>query len=348
MAPALSATAIVLVTAATPAEAVVVTRASSGTTAVDAHAGTLAWSRFDEDRGRYRLIVRLRGRSRALPVPPRSVPFDVDLGPDGQGGTVAVYSRCRREGRPSDFSDPLPTYSAGSGCDVYRYDFARRRETRVRGAASRGRSEFLPTVWKGVVVFAAREEGSRTGDQPLAAIFAARRGRAARLPGGTPPTATDPMQAGPGPMHLDLRGDRLAVAWGVDAACPGASGGPGPGGVAEPQPLSELVLVDVARRTRTTLGRGCHTGDTSILGFLSPEWLGPEKLVFVGMERKVGTPTVAGVYDGGVLRYGSEDLRTWSVTAFPAGFVFVASGARGAGYEIRTQPLPAGARAAGL
>lgn len=47
---------------------------------------------------RYFLTALVGGQRQRLPIPPRTgVPFDVDLGPDGQGNVVAAYSRCAEE-----------------------------------------------------------------------------------------------------------------------------------------------------------------------------------------------------------------------------------------------------------
>ena len=45
------------------------------------------------------LTQRFNGVTSRVPVRPRSVPFDADLGPDVNGETVAAYSRCAREPR---------------------------------------------------------------------------------------------------------------------------------------------------------------------------------------------------------------------------------------------------------
>src|SRR5919108_6024701 len=58
-------------------------------------AGRLVWSAFDPATNTYSLMTRVSDVTSAVPVKPRAVPFDVDLGPDRNGNTVAVYSRCR-------------------------------------------------------------------------------------------------------------------------------------------------------------------------------------------------------------------------------------------------------------
>jgi hypothetical protein len=104
-------------------------------TAVDAYAGRLVWSEPDAATGRYRLMTRAgSGPVEPVAVPERSEPFDVDLGPDAAGRTVAVYSRC------------------GGGCDLYRYDFATGHERRLARPSTAGR-ESLPALWGGRVAF---------------------------------------------------------------------------------------------------------------------------------------------------------------------------------------------------
>jgi hypothetical protein len=113
---------------------------------LDAHGGRLVWSEWDG--ARWRLMEHSGGTERAVPVPPRATPFDVDLGPDGHGGTVAVYSRCRRA-LPFDLPAPDPRlYTRGRryGCDLYAYSFASGRERRLAGS-SRDGDEVWPAVW---------------------------------------------------------------------------------------------------------------------------------------------------------------------------------------------------------
>jgi hypothetical protein len=87
---------------------------------VDAHGSRVVWS--DYHAGAWHLTAR----SGALPVAPGARPFDVDLGPDGHGGTVAVYSRRGR---------------------LYEYSFRARRE---RALGVRGR---WPAAWGSRIAF---------------------------------------------------------------------------------------------------------------------------------------------------------------------------------------------------
>ena len=99
------ATAVALLALAAPAAAEVRTLAEvhtpdrDGFTAfpvIDAFEGRVVWSDYDASIDAWRLTEHVGGVTRALPVAPRETPFDVDLGPDGRGGTLAAYSRCSR------------------------------------------------------------------------------------------------------------------------------------------------------------------------------------------------------------------------------------------------------------
>ena len=64
---------------------------------VAAYGRVIAWSDWSPADDRYHLLVRHDNRTDPAPVPPRTVPFDVDAGP-GPGGTVVLaYSRCATE-----------------------------------------------------------------------------------------------------------------------------------------------------------------------------------------------------------------------------------------------------------
>src|SRR6187401_2585675 len=122
-------------------------------TPVSAHAGRIVWSAFDPSQNAYFLTQRVGGVTSRVPVRPRAVPFDVDLGPDAGGETVAAYSRCSKDPRARDprignAIAELPDWASGRGCDLYRFDFATGRETRIATANSPSSSEFLPSVWK--------------------------------------------------------------------------------------------------------------------------------------------------------------------------------------------------------
>lgn len=116
---------------------------------VDAYRGRVVWSEWDGEH--WRLMEHSGGAERAVPVPPRATPFDVDLGPDGRGGTVAVYSRCRRV-PPAHAPAPDPRRGRVHGCDIYRYRFGGSGE-RWLGASSPHGDESWPTVWGSRIAF---------------------------------------------------------------------------------------------------------------------------------------------------------------------------------------------------
>jgi len=147
-------------------------------------------------------------------IRPRSVPFDIDLGPDRRGDVVATYSRCRREPERGEGSAPLPVWATGKGCDLFLYSLkpgSARVETRIRGASTDESSEFLPSIWRGQVAFSRvyeRREGRRGTLAYLYVRELESTERSARQPGGARG------QSGlPGPTALDLYGRRLGFAW---------------------------------------------------------------------------------------------------------------------------------------
>ena len=157
-----------------------------GPTTVSAYHGTVAYSRLDPRAGKWSLVVN----GRTARISPRSAPFDVDLGPDASGRTVAVYSRCAKDPNPN-FGDGAMHYPDGyaQGCRVYLYDPATDRERPVANA-----SGFMPAIWRNTVVYAV---GS--------ALYARVNGRVHRLDDG--PRGRDVTFTG-----IDLAGTRVAVA----------------------------------------------------------------------------------------------------------------------------------------
>jgi hypothetical protein len=198
-------------------------------TPVSAFAGRVAWSAFDPAKGTYRLMTETGGAVTAVPVPPRRAPFDVDLGPDRSGNTIAAYSRCRREPprrNPAigNAIAQMPDWSRGRGCDLYRFDFATGHERKIASASSAGASEFLPSIWKTRIAFARvyeRRRG-RAGDRAYLYVRALAGARGSlRVPAGSRSTqkfcTLKPRRCRlllePGPTVLDLAGRRLAIGW---------------------------------------------------------------------------------------------------------------------------------------
>jgi hypothetical protein len=198
---------------------------------VSSFEGRLVWSAFDPARNGYLLMTRVGGLTTTVPVTPRSVPFDVDLGPDRLGVTVAVYSRCRREpGLTTAIGNAIinqfPDWRSGRGCDLYKFDFDEGRETRVRGASTIRNSEFLPSIWRNRIAFARvfeRRAGRRGQRAYLYRASTTGRGGSTHFPAGPRGTGRFcsvgqgkrvcrvPVELGP--TALDLHERRLAFAW---------------------------------------------------------------------------------------------------------------------------------------
>jgi hypothetical protein len=198
-------------------------------TPVSAFAGRLVWSSYDPATHGYRLMTRARGVTSALPVRPRGVPFDVDLGPDRHGDTVAVYSRCRHDPPRRDPAignalTQMPDWARGRGCDLYELHFRAGREKRISAASSPESSEFLPSIWKSRIAFARVRERRRGVERTrpylhVRSLSGAHRSR--RLPGGSRSRLRfcigKPMRCKlkvePGPTALDLGPRRLTFGW---------------------------------------------------------------------------------------------------------------------------------------
>lgn len=263
--------AFLLPTANATADEVIATVTSP--TPVSAHAGRVVWSAFDASQGAYFLTQRIGGVTSRVPVRPRSVPFDLDLGPDESGETVAAYSRCSKDPGPRDprignVIAQLPDWRSGRGCDLYRFDFATGRETRIATANSPGASEFLPTVWKARVAFARVYERKRglKGERAYLYVRPTRgAGRSRKLrPGsrsrlrfctGKPRRCERVVE--PGPTSLDLFGSRLAFGW--DSA-----------GAGFPSSAVYLETIRANRTERRRLLRG-GSGDIQAIELVSPQ-----------------------------------------------------------------------------
>jgi hypothetical protein len=257
----LAMAALVLLPAPAAADDLIATVARP--TPVSAIEGRIVWSDYDTVTARYHLTQRLDGVTSRLPVAPRVVPFDVDLGPDVDGKPVAAYSRCRREppprSAPRGLLAQLPQWRLGRGCDLFMYSFERGTEVRVRFAGTRGASEFLPTVWTDRIAFARVYERRKGPASRRAYLYVrpntlfdsqGRRGHTRRVPAGP--------RSGPGPTSLDLATRRLAFGWDFR----------------DPRPASSVFL-DVLRSTGRTAQRRLdygHSGEMQSRQFIGPQF----------------------------------------------------------------------------
>jgi hypothetical protein len=186
---------------------------------ISAFDGTAAWSTYEN--GAWHLVARRTGVLERLPVAPRSVPFDVDVGTDASGRMVATYSRCRRE---PPFVPPQ-----GRGCDLYAYDFFSRTERLLRGPSTDTASEYMPSMEGGRIAFG-RVRNARTD------VYVGAR----RVPGGT--RNGDERT---GLTGLDLRATHLAIAWRTF----------GPAGLPFPYGTAELRVNDLRTGAQTIVVR---------------------------------------------------------------------------------------------
>jgi hypothetical protein len=227
-------------------------------TGVAAYGGFAVWSQgkafdaYGHSPGGFRLVASVAGGApAALPVRPRAIPFDASVGPDEHGRPTVVYSRCKHE--PADFDGGFFSgsllgtnpYAAARGCDVYRYDVARQRETRVKAASDLRESEFMPSVWRDRIAFARGRN-----------VYVSTAGHAARAVAGADRGE---------PIGLAIYGRHVAVVRRREASCRRADHH-------EPydDETSELWLTGTVGHARR-IARSCTTERT--LNLASPSFL---------------------------------------------------------------------------
>ena len=220
---------------------------------VSAHGEWVVWSHFDEERGQYELVGRKGSAApRPLGVRPRSLPFDVNLGPDARGRTVGVYSRCAREAVPSPpFDRPpfdrLPPYRLGRRCRIYQLDLESGRERLLLSRP--GASLVQPAIWRDHLVFVSQRP--RTEERVVVHIEE-RFLRGGKLVTRRVVAGPEPFDEDEGPLGIDVEGGTVAYAWrsGSIVSCPHASVG---------RSEIERTRVVVRRRggSRAIVARGC-------------------------------------------------------------------------------------------
>jgi hypothetical protein len=225
---------------ASPAQADTPIATTAAPTPVSAHGGRLVWSAYDPVARRYSLITRFGGVISSVPVEPRNVPFDVDLGAKPDGSTVAVYSRCSLEPEP-----PEPA----RGCDVYEFDFASNRETKLNLVSRSNSSELFPSVSGSRIAFARLLERRLRSKGPYLYVASTRTRRVWRVPGGTTRGCYESARGRicqtfrrRAVTGLDLSGRRLGFAWQYQGFGEGAD--------------YEVWLDDIVRKRGKRLARG--------------------------------------------------------------------------------------------
>lgn len=206
---ALSVLALLVPTARAGDDVVVRT---SFPTPIAAYGGWLAWSDRDASTGAFRLVLRSptsNGAARRPAIAPRSVPFDVDLGPGVGGGVVAAYSRCKTEpAQQGGYPTPM-AYHSGRGCVPYVLNVAGGAERRVTRVAAPDASEVWPSPWRGSLAFERTYDRKRSVPYLYVGRYD-RPARSVRVPGGPQGRQARASSSANG---LDLYGRRLAFAW---------------------------------------------------------------------------------------------------------------------------------------
>ena len=184
---------------------------------VSSYGGYAAWSRRTGP-SRYRLMIRHAGRTRALPVTSRRVPFDVSLGKDARGRTVAVFSRCRNErDGPGALPGGLPAYASFSDCRIRLVPVGdgggRERAVRL-SAGAQVSSRFMPAIAGSRLAYAGvRGRGSRLRQGVFTQLID-RRMAPRELRGGTGSGPED------GPLSVSFDGRQVLYAWrAIEAPC---------------------------------------------------------------------------------------------------------------------------------
>lgn len=191
----------------------------NASTPVSAYGGVAVWSSFDTQSKTYKLRAYRDGTVADIPVPSRRAPFDADVGPDASGEPVVAYSRCRAEPSAALYFNELPEWAFARGCNVHRFRFSEGIDHVLRAAASRRRSEVLPSVWGRRLAFFAVAEPVRRGHAPVARLYLSdlsgrEHTRSFAGGGGKKVDRFDnTVMDGPSPTALDLDNTIMTFAW---------------------------------------------------------------------------------------------------------------------------------------
>jgi hypothetical protein len=109
---------------------------------IAAYKGWEAWSSYEADTSRYRLMVRSPGGVAQPQLEPARQPFDISLGPDADGHVVGVYRQCR-----------------SSGCDIGVLSVSTGTVRTLRAVSSPTVDEATPAIVRSTVVFTRRFSG---------------------------------------------------------------------------------------------------------------------------------------------------------------------------------------------
>jgi hypothetical protein len=85
---------------------------------LSAYDGYVVFSEYQRAANNWRLMAWHAGKTRALPVPPRDMPFDANVGSDRNGHPTVVYSRCAKD-PPAAGSQRQPDWELATGCQIF-------------------------------------------------------------------------------------------------------------------------------------------------------------------------------------------------------------------------------------
>jgi hypothetical protein len=212
--------AVALACCAAPAAAEPVALAPvTASVPIAAHGGWVVWS--VPASGGWGLAAWHRGRVATLRVAPRPRPFDLDLGTDARGRTVATFSRCAEI---STANPPLlpPT---GEDCRVRVLDLATGHERAGGVPRPKDASDTMPSMWRGRIAFARHDP--RHGDVAQLLLWSPSKHRLTTLRHGALPTACPyrtckRLRVVGSVLSLDLGAELATFVWAVQA--PGVVG----------------------------------------------------------------------------------------------------------------------------
>jgi hypothetical protein len=157
---------------------------------IAAYDGWLAWS--IPVSGGWGLEVSHDGAVEAIPVAPRTQPFDVDLGSNAAGAVVATFSRCAKTPgyNPYGYIQEM----SGSECRVHVLNLQTGVERAPAIPHPFGASDTTPSIWHGNIAFA-RLDRSRDGRIAQVLLWSPGARRLRTVPQGETPTKCSPWVA---------------------------------------------------------------------------------------------------------------------------------------------------------
>jgi hypothetical protein len=293
----LAVLAAALLSAAAPSAVHAAVTATPLTTIADetpiaAYGGWVAWSEKGAD-GKYRIVTFHDGRKETLSqIAPRSVPFDLDLGPGAADRPEITFSRCATE---PDVRRPLPWATARS-CRLRQVSLPGGGESGLAVPGRGSASDSTPSRWGSRVAFQRR---ARDSDVSQIMLYDLQHKRMKKLQHGAVPHSCpyrtgckDPQYLGE-VGELDLGVHDLAYSWHLSAPA-----------------LYGVGVGWEARVVPTGTGRSLLAGDGYVSGACggrmphSPQAI-PGGILFVSLqffcENATGTVTSTTFSAGGLL-----------------------------------------------